>query len=74
MSLGRSAGSRTCDSCRRSYPGPAYATYRTESCPLKRRMGNGAMVHPGCTENTCDECSQRLGIRPDRSVTEGDPR
>lgn len=71
MTLGRSAGQKTCDSCRNEYPGPAYASYRVEDCPvlLARSDAPASSLpagHAGCTENLCPDCAHAAGINPDR--------
>lgn len=80
MSLGRPAGEKVCDDCRRWYPGPAFATYKEVDCPLVNKGVAGlataradweTRVAHDCTQNVCGDCAGWRGVRPDK---EGDPR
>lgn len=69
MTLGRSAGAKTCDDCCQEYAGPAYYTFQEDSCRTSDHDGP-AVPHLGCTGNLCPRCAGP-DLEPDRA---DDPR
>lgn len=65
VTLGRSAGPKTCDDCGQSYAGPAYYTFQEGECRTSRHDGPPT-PHAGCTGNLCPRCAGP-DLEPDRA-------